>query len=110
LIKYNQGSSIFGALRRCWSRHPRKRAVLDRARHPTITGPRGGKHYICAKCGKTFGQKDVAVNHISAVTPLDVARKDMSWDETLVYLNTQNKVVEEKIYDSTTINPYTKTA
>lgn len=83
MIKYNQFSTIFGALRRCWSRHPRKRAILHKAKHPTICGPRGGSQYICASCRETFGLGAVNVDHIEPVVPINTLSKDMSWDEII---------------------------
>ncbi len=81
MAKYDQFSMIFGALRRCWSRHPRRRTILESAKHPTTTGPRGGGQYICADCGETFGQGKIKVDHVEPVVPLDTLRRDMSWDE-----------------------------
>lgn len=81
MAKYNQFGSIFGQLRRCWSRHPRKREILQRAKHPALKGPRGGPRYICESCGKTTPSSKVNVDHIDPVVPIHRLSKDMTWDE-----------------------------
>jgi len=69
-----------GALRKCWSKSPKRKIILDEARHPTEKGPRGGARFVCSICGEPFGSNDLAVDHIDPVVPIDTASKDMSWD------------------------------
>jgi 5-methylcytosine-specific restriction endonuclease McrA len=83
LAKYDEFSSIFGALRRCWARHPRRRSIIEAGIHPTETGPRGGKRISCECCGEFFSQGAIAVDHIDPVVPIGTARRDMTWDEVV---------------------------
>ena len=83
MAKYDQFSAIFGSLRRCWSRHPRRRAILEAATHPTEVGVRGGKRIVCAECGDHHASGGIAVDHIDPVVPLDRARRDMAWEEII---------------------------
>jgi 5-methylcytosine-specific restriction endonuclease McrA len=46
-------------------------------------GPRGGKYYTCAICGKAFPPSNVQVDHVDPVIPVDRAATDMSWDELI---------------------------
>lgn len=81
--RYDEFSAIFGALRRCWASHPRRKAILAAAVHPDIVGPRGGKRIICQECGGDFGQGNIAVDHIEPVVPIGTDRRSMSWDEVV---------------------------
>lgn len=81
--KYNQKQSIYLHLRRLHSRSPTVREVLNESVHPLIKGPRGGKRYICKSCGQAYGAKDVQVDHIDPVVPLNVHVKDMFYQEII---------------------------
>lgn len=63
------------------SRSPILYKVKEKAVHKTKKGPRGGKVYICKKCKATFPGKDVQVDHIKVVVPLNKTIHDMSYDE-----------------------------
>ena len=75
-----QRSSIMSALRRAWSRSPKRKIILEDARHPVDKGPRGGTRFVCACCGKSFGSNDLSVDHLDPVVPIGTPAKDMSWD------------------------------
>lgn len=78
---FNLKTVVKGSLRRAFARWPPSIEIREDAIHPTIKGPRGGKQYTCACCGKTFGITKIAVDHISSVIPLDKTIDDLSWDE-----------------------------
>lgn len=78
-----QRNSIMGALRRAWSRSPKRKVILDEARHPTDKGPRGGARFICSVCGGSFSSSELSVDHIDPVVPIGTPAKDMSWDEVV---------------------------
>jgi 5-methylcytosine-specific restriction endonuclease McrA len=74
---------IKGALRRLFTRSPVVREVREEAVHKTKKGVRGGKQYVCKKCKKTFALKDVQVDHIKPVIPLNKTIDDLDYN-TLV--------------------------
>ena len=74
-------TAIKGAIRQLFTRNVICRDVLDNAVHATVRGVRGGKQYTCNKCKKTFSQKDVQVDHISPVVPLNKTLNDMDYNE-----------------------------
>jgi len=76
---WNETTEIRGALRQLARKYPIKNAVLMEAIHPTEKGVRGGKQYVCNKCGLNFPLKDVQVDHIEPVIPVD--REIEKWDE-----------------------------
>lgn len=71
--------SVLSAIRRCFSRSPTHRAVLNAAKTNEI-GPRGGARYRCSSCGESFGQREVQVDHINQIVPPDSVGKELSWD------------------------------
>lgn len=79
--KYPNKNSIKGTIRRLFTRCPRTREVLKGAVHPTKKGVRGGKRFVCNICKGDFPQKDVRVDHITPVIPLDKTVHDLSYDE-----------------------------
>lgn len=79
-LKYE--TKIRGALRQIARYMPEKQECLRNAIHPTEKGVRGGRLYICAKCGLCFNVKDVQVDHIEPVVPIN--HEITSWDE---YIN-----------------------
>lgn len=76
---FNEQSKIRGALRQVARYMPQKQECLLLAVHPTEKGVRGGKLYICNKCGLTFPLKEIDVDHIDPVVPVDRPIKD--WNE-----------------------------
>lgn len=76
-------NSIISALKRCFSRSARHKEVLLSAVHPDVTGPRGGKQYICSRCDNTFPQSKVQVDHIEPVIPVDTVARDMEWQQII---------------------------
>lgn len=74
---------IMSALRRCWSRSPKRLVILNEALHPTDKGPRGGARRICKVCGCSFGTVDLVVDHIDPVVPVHIPAKEMSWDTVI---------------------------
>ena len=76
---FNEQSKIRGALRQVARYMPQKQECLLCAIHPTEKGIRGGKLYICNKCGLTFPLKEIDVDHIEPVVPVDRPIKD--WNE-----------------------------
>ncbi len=72
-----------GALRRAWSQSPKRRLILEEARHPTEKGPRGGTRFVCSVCGQPFGSSNLSVDHLDPVVPIGTPSKDMSWDEVV---------------------------
>ena len=79
MTNYNENSKIRGALRLVARYMPQKKATLAMAVHPTEKGPRGGALCICNHCGLCFPLKDVQVDHIIPVIPVDREIKD--WNE-----------------------------
>lgn len=84
--KYNQNSQIRSAIRRTFSRSPLVQEVLKDARSEHTQYNKDGTEskrkavrYKCASCGKLFMGKDVAVDHIDPVIPLD--EEFSSWDD-----------------------------
>lgn len=67
---------IFGLLRRVFRWSPERRAALEAARQ--------GLKYLCAKCGKLFDKKKVAVDHIEPV--VDPATGFVNWDTYITRL------------------------
>jgi hypothetical protein len=45
------------------------------------TGSRGGKMYACEKCGGSFSQKDIEVDHIDPVCEVHTSYESMSLDD-----------------------------
>ncbi len=68
------------AIKRCFSRSPGHRLVLDKARCPRKKGPRGGARYRCAQCKNDFGIREVQVDHIDPIVPIGTLSKDMDWN------------------------------
>ena len=79
MIAYHQTAKIRGALRQVARYMPEKMECLELAVHATEKGVRGGKLYICAKCGLCFKLRDIQVDHIDPVIPVDREVKD--WNE-----------------------------
>lgn len=92
LIKpYNNGqwttarfnSFIKGALRSASIRWPPRYSVLSEAFVGSKINSKSGrmaKHYKCNRCEEHFPLKDVQVNHIIPVVPLEGF---VSWDDTI---------------------------
>ena len=70
---------IKNALRQVARYMPAKAIALELARNWLDHGVRGGAKYRCAECAKSFGSKEVQVDHIQPVVPLDREIKD--WNE-----------------------------
>lgn len=77
---YNQFYAILSAIKRCFSRSPIHRTVLNNTKTDE-KGPKGGARYKCQSCGSSFGQREVQVDHIEPIVPIGIMSKDMSWDE-----------------------------
>ena len=84
--KYNQNSQIRSAIRRTFSRSPLVQEVIKsvRSEHDQFNkdgslGKRKAVRYTCANCGRKFMRKDIAVDHVEPVIPLD--REFSSWDD-----------------------------
>lgn len=73
---------ITGALRQAYRQAPERKEALMQALHPTERGERGGRRYICKKCGQTGAYGEMQVDHIEPVVPID--REIENWDE---YIN-----------------------
>jgi len=71
------------ALRRAWSRSPKRKIILDEARHPIEKGPRGGTRFVCGICGRAYSSSDLTVDHIDPVVPVGTSSKDMTWDNII---------------------------
>jgi len=79
MTSYNQESKIRGALRQVARYMPEKKTCLAMNIHPTEKGPRGGALIICNHCGLCFPIKDIQVDHIQPVVPVD--RECTDWNE-----------------------------
>lgn len=84
--KYNANSQIRSAVRRTFSRSPTVQEVLqstrsehDQYKKDGTLAKRKAVRYECASCGKQFMRKDVAVDHVDPVIPLD--KEFDNWDE-----------------------------
>ena len=77
---------IIGAMRNSFSRGAIAKEVRRRA-ISNETGPRGGIMQVCAECGKSFPPKEIQVDHIETVVPLDMATDSISLDEYWSRLN-----------------------
>lgn len=82
---------IKGAIRRTFRLHPAMKDLLQEARvelpPKTLKDGSVGKknqiRYKCASCGELFSQKNVQVDHIDTVVPLDKAESEMPFGEWL---------------------------
>lgn len=72
-------SKIRGALRQVARYMPAKLECMEMAIHPTEKGKRGGPLYICNHCGLCFTAKDINVDHIEPVIPVD--REIRDWND-----------------------------
>ena len=81
MANYNQNTKIKGALRQIARYMPNREIALERARDWQNHGVRGGAMYFCAKHKqkKSFLRKDIQVDHIDPVEPID--RKVTDWNE-----------------------------
>lgn len=84
---YSIFNSVLRALQRAWSRSPANKMCREAAVHPTLKGPRGGKRYVCADCGKDFATKGMDVDHIDPTIPIGTPAKSMSWDQIIERLD-----------------------
>ena len=82
-VKYNQQTRIKGALRQVAKFAPEVKEALNNAIHPTIKGPRGGAMFKCAKCKKSFDRKEVQVDHVEPVIPIEKRTVDLDWNEII---------------------------
>ena len=80
---FNLKTQVKGVLRRLSSRSPAHKECMEKAVHPTIKGPRGGKQYICAYCKNTFSANKVQVDHVEEVIPVNRTIDEMTWDEII---------------------------
>lgn len=83
--KYNQNSQIRSSIRRTFSRSPLVQEVINAVRSEHDQYKKGGTlakkkavRYTCAHCGRLFMRKDIAVDHIDPVIPLNSTFT--SWD------------------------------
>ena len=67
-------SKIIGEIRRQWFRSKHYVACTERA-ISSVKGSRGGKRYTCQECGAVLALKDVSVDHLIPVIPLDSENK-----------------------------------
>lgn len=67
---------IISCLRRTFGKSPTAIKVFEDALSKK-KGPRGGKYYECATCGKSFPRNKVILDHINPVVPVTIAAKDM---------------------------------
>lgn len=81
--KYNLQTQIKGALRRVVRYHPQNIECLNNSIHKTITGPRGGRMFECSKCRNAFIQKEIQVDHIEPVIPVDKKTEDLDWNTVI---------------------------
>lgn len=89
--KYNQNSQIRSAIRRTFSRSPLVQEVLllARSEHDQFNkdgslSKRKAVRYTCAECNNLYMRKDVAVDHITPVIPLD--GEFTGWDNFVLRL------------------------
>lgn len=83
MATYNRQVTIYNALRQAFRSNPVKKQCLREAISPIEQGPRGGAFCICAKCGLAFSMKDVQVDHINPVIPLNKTIQTMTWDRII---------------------------
>jgi len=81
MAKYNQFGAQLNAWKRCFSRSPLRRAVMEAAKCPRKKGPRGGARYRCKHCKKDFSSGGMQVDHISPIVPYHKTGREMTWDE-----------------------------
>ena len=79
MANWNTTAKIRGALRQVARYMPQKLECLQKAIHPTEKGVRGGALYICNHCGLCFKPKEVHVDHIYPVVPVE--REVRDWNE-----------------------------
>lgn len=75
-IIYDPRIQIISCLRRTFGKSPAALKVFEEALS-SKKGPRGGKCYKCAKCGKDFPRNKIILDHIIPVVPVTIAAKDM---------------------------------
>jgi len=78
-MAYNQTTAITNGIRQAFRAYPLKKTCLSQAVSLTEKGPRGGAMCYCSKCGLAFPMRDVQVDHIEPVVPLERPIKD--WNE-----------------------------
>lgn len=83
MVKYNKNKQIMGALRVAARFRPENKKVKEMAVSNEYSGVRGGKMYICNYCKNVFGPRQIHIDHIKPVIPLDKTTEDMSWDEII---------------------------
>lgn len=76
-MKYE--SLIRGSLRKAYRQAKEPSIRLTLSESPIEKGPRGGAMFICNHCGLCFSRKEVQVDHIEPVIPIDREVKD--WNE-----------------------------
>ena len=83
---------IYTTIKRGFARSDTYYKVLMKAKSRTNKGVRGGAKYICAVCGKAYSRKDVQVDHVDPVVPVNIATTDMSWSEIIprIYCSPDN--------------------
>lgn len=75
-ILFDPRTQIISCLRRTFGKSPVAIKVFEDALSKK-KGPRGGKCYECAECGKPFPRNKVILDHISPVTPVNVSAASM---------------------------------
>lgn len=76
-------TGILGALRNEHRKYSVKKEAMRLAIHPTEKGPRGGNLYICNHCGLCFKGKEIQMDHIDPVIPLNKSYDEMDWNEIM---------------------------
>lgn len=75
-ILFDPRVQIISCLRRTFGKSPTAIKVFEDALSKK-KGPRGGRYYDCAECGKSFPRNKVILDHISPVTPVTISAASM---------------------------------
>lgn len=77
---FNLRQYLINVLRRASYRFPERNKVLVAARI-------GRNQYVCTECpGKVYTRKEVSIDHITPVRPVDRLTNDWTWDEFITNL------------------------
>ena len=81
MATYNQTTAITNGIRQAYRGDPVKKQCLVNSIHPTIKGPRGGAYCVCNECREAFPMKEVQVDHIMPVIPINQTIHELGWNE-----------------------------
>ena len=76
-------TGILGALRNEHRKYSVKKEAMRQAMSLTEKGIRGGRLYFCNECGLCFPAKEIQMDHIDPVIPVNKSYDTMDWNEIM---------------------------